>query len=54
MRRFDMDPQARMDLYAAMETFLGYVKTVHATLGAVMADVAAIRDTVFDPEENAA
>jgi len=49
-----MDPEARMDLYVTIEALLGYVKSLHATLGAVMADVAAIRDTVFDPVEIAA
>ena len=54
MRRFDMDPEARMDLYATVEALLDYVKSLHVTLGDVMTDVAAIRDTVFDPVEIAA
>ena len=52
MRKFEMEPEARIDLFVTMEAFLGYVKSLHATLGAVMSDVTAIRNTVFDdPEE---
>jgi hypothetical protein len=52
MRKLDMDPEARLDLFVTMEAFLGYVKTLHTSLGEVMADVAAIRDAVFnDPAE---
>jgi len=55
MRKLDMDPEARLDLFVTMEAFLGYVKSLHTSLGEVMADVAAIRDTVFnDPSEIAA
>jgi hypothetical protein len=43
-----MDTEARLDLFATMEAFLVYVKSLHTTLGEVMADVAAIRNTVFD------
>lgn len=36
----------------SLEALLGCMKSVHATLGAVLADVAAIRNTVFeDPED---
>jgi hypothetical protein len=55
MRKLDMDPEARLDLFVTMEAFLGYVKSLHSSLGEVMADVAAIRDAVFtDPTEIAA
>ena len=44
----DMSAQEKMDLLANLEAILGCVKSLHAGLGAVMADVAAIRATVFD------
>jgi hypothetical protein len=41
-----------LDLLASLEALLGCVKSLHAAVGAVMADVAAIRNTVFeDPED---
>lgn len=55
MRKLGMDPEARLDLFVTMEAFLGYVKSLHTSLVEVMADVAAIRDAVFnDPTEIAA
>ena len=48
----EMSAQEKMDLLAYLEAILGCVKSLHAGLGAVMADVAAIRATVFDdPDE---
>ena len=38
----------RIDLLAYLESILGRVKAVHAEVGALLADVAAIRNTVFD------
>lgn len=35
-----------------LKAILNCVKSLHATLSAVMADVAAIRTTVFDEPEN--
>jgi hypothetical protein len=55
MRKLDMDPGARLDLFVTMEALLGYIKSLHTNLGEVMADVAAIRDAVVaDPTEIAA
>jgi hypothetical protein len=52
MSKLPMDPQERLELLASLEALLGCVKSLHATVGAVMADVAAIRNTVFeDPED---
>jgi len=48
MAKLEMSVQERMDLLAYLEAILGCVKSLHAGLGAVMADVAAIRNTVFD------
>ena len=48
MAKLEMTAQERMDLLAYLEAILGCVKSLHAGLGAVMADVAAIRTTVFD------
>ncbi|HTZ32077.1 MAG TPA: hypothetical protein VMH31_06450 [Methylomirabilota bacterium] len=51
-KHLEMTAQEKMDLLAYLEAILGCVKSLHAGLGAVMADVAAIRATVFDdPEE---
>ena len=52
MSKMQMDSQERMELLAYLEALLGCVKSLHASVGAVMADVAAIRNTVFeDPDE---
>lgn len=52
MSKLEMEPQERLELLAYLEALLGCVKSLHASVGAVMADVAAIRNTVFeDPEE---
>ena len=52
MSKLQMDPKDKMDLLAYLDALLGYVKSFHANVGAVMADLAAIRNTVFDdPEE---
>jgi hypothetical protein len=48
----EMDANERLDLLASLEALLGCVKSLHAAVGAVMADVAAIRNTIFeDPED---
>jgi hypothetical protein len=55
MPKLQLDPQERTELLAYLETLLGCVKSLHASVGAVMAEVAAIRNTVFeDVEENSA
>ena len=52
MAKLPMDADEKMELLASLEALLGCVKSLHATVGAVMADVAAIRNTVFeDPED---
>jgi hypothetical protein len=52
MAKLQMDAQEKMDLLVYLEAILGCVKSLHGGLGAVMADVAAIRNTVFDdPDE---
>jgi hypothetical protein len=48
MAKMPMDVQEKMELLAYLEAILGCVKSLHAGLGAVMADVAAVRNTVFD------
>lgn len=51
-KRTEMTAQEKMDLLANLEAILGCVKSLHTGLGAVMADIAAIRMTVFDdPDE---
>lgn len=54
MAKLQMDAREKLDLLASLEALLGCMKSLHATVGAVMADVAAIRNTVFeDPEDMA-
>jgi len=44
--------EERAEILAYLEALLGCVKSLHASVGAVMADVAAIRTTMLDdPEE---
>ena len=51
MPKSRLELQHRNDLRPHLEMILGCVKSLHTTLSAVMADVAAIRKTVFeDPE----
>jgi hypothetical protein len=52
MSKLQLEPQEKIELLAYLEALLGCVKSLHASVGAVMADVAAIRNTVFDdPDE---
>lgn len=54
MPKLQLDSQERMELLAYLEAVLGCVKSLHASVGAVMAEVVTIRNTVFeDPEEMA-
>jgi len=52
MREPESLPLERIDLLAYLESILGCVKSLHVAVGALIADVAAIRNTVFeDPGE---
>jgi len=52
MSKLQLEPREKMELLACLDALLGCVKSLHASVGAVMADVAAIRNSVFDdPEE---
>jgi hypothetical protein len=52
MSKLQLEAEERMELLAYLEALLGCVKSLHASVGAVMADLAAVRNTVFeDPEE---
>lgn len=52
MAKLQLDPEEKLDLLASLEALLACMKSLHNTVGAVMADVAAIRSTVFeDPED---
>jgi hypothetical protein len=48
MAKMPMDVQEKMELLAYLEAILGCAKSLHAGLRALMADVAAIRNTVLD------
>jgi hypothetical protein len=55
MAKLEWDTNEKLELLASLEALLGCMKSLHTTVGAVMADVAAIRNTVFDdPEDMAA
>jgi hypothetical protein len=46
------DAEETAEIMAYLEALLGCVKSLHASVGAVMADVAAMRKTVLeDPDE---
>ena len=54
MAKLELTAQERLDLMASLEALLGCMKSLHATVGAVMADVSAIRNTIFDDPEDLA
>ncbi len=54
MSKLQMDAGEKMDLLAYLEAILGTVKSLHASLGELMADVAAIRSSVFDDADEMA
>lgn len=54
MSKLRLEPRERTELLAYLEALLGCVKSLHASIGAVMADVAAIRNTVFEDAETSA
>jgi hypothetical protein len=54
MSKLELDAVERMELLAHLEAILGIVKSMHSSLGSVMADVAAIRNTVFDDSDELA
>jgi hypothetical protein len=52
MAKLQLDAREKLDLLVSLEAILGCVRSLHVTVGAVMADVAAIRNTLFEePEE---
>lgn len=44
--------QEEMETRAELEAVIQYVQSLHAIIGAMMADIAAIRNTVFDDRES--
>ncbi|HYA63842.1 MAG TPA: hypothetical protein VED66_11615 [Candidatus Sulfotelmatobacter sp.] len=52
MAKLQLDAREKLDLLVSLEAILGCVRSLHVTVGAVMADVAAIRNTLLEePEE---
>ena len=47
-----LEVQHRSDLRPHLEEILSCVKSLHVTLCAVMADIAATRKTIFDNSDN--
>ena len=54
MSKLQWDPKEKLELLASLEALLSCMRSLHTTVGAVMADVAAIRSTVFDDPEDMA
>ena len=54
MSKAQLNEKEKMEMFASLEALLGCMKSLHATIGAVMADVSAIRNTLFDDEEDLA
>lgn len=52
MSNASQEVQRLSDLRHQLEAILSCVKSLHATLSAVMADVAAIRNTMFEDQDN--
>ena len=52
MAKPQIGTEERVELLEYLEMLLGCVKSLHASVGVVMADVAAMRDTMLqDPDE---
>jgi hypothetical protein len=54
MSKLQWTAEEKLDLLASLEGLIGCMKSLHATMGAVMADVSAIRNTLFDDPEDLA
>jgi hypothetical protein len=54
MAKLELTEQERLELMASLEALIGCMKSLHATVGAVLADVSAIRNTIFDDPEDLA
>ena len=54
MSKLQWTPEEKLELLASLEELIGCMKSLHATVGAVLADVSAIRNTLFDDPEDLA
>jgi hypothetical protein len=54
MSKLRMDTEEKMELLAYLETLLGFVKSLHASVGMVMAEVETMRESIFDDAEETA
>jgi hypothetical protein len=52
MAKRQLGSEERMELLAYLEALLGCVKSLHASVGEVMADVAAMRSAVLENAED--
>jgi hypothetical protein len=48
MSKLQWNDKEKLHLLASLEALLGCMKSLHATVGAVMADLAALRNTVLE------
>lgn len=51
MSKLRMDTEDKMELLAYLEALLGCVKALHASVGTVIAEVEAMRKSIFDDAE---
>jgi hypothetical protein len=54
MSKLQWTAQEKLELLASLEALIGCMKSLHATMGAVLADVSAVRNTLFDDPEDLA
>jgi len=54
MSKLQWTAEEKLELLSSLEELISCMKSLHATVGAVLADVSAIRNTIFDDEEDLA
>ena len=54
MSKLEWTVQEKLELLASLEALMGCMKSLHATMGAVMADVSAMRNILIDNSEDLA
>jgi len=54
MSKLRMDTEEKMELLAYLEALLGCVKSLHASVGEVMAEIETMRESIFDNGEETA
>ena len=52
MSKLEWTAKEKLELSASLEALIGGMKSLHATMGAVLAEVSAVRNTLFDDPED--